>query len=132
MKILLQNDANVGQQPGEIPFHQDRPQPQDDSEDEDEQTESVVETIRIQQKYVECLKKTLLFDAPLLILLMRSHRNVAARDWLAEHPGGTKEEFAQYFDSLTQAQMKDWKKRAADLVCLCKYLGFRSPCLWDV
>jgi hypothetical protein len=43
---------------------------------------------------------------------------VAARDWLSEHPGGTKEDFVQYFDSLTQAQIKDLKKRAANLVVL--------------
>jgi hypothetical protein len=49
--------------------------------------------------------------------LMRSGRNVAARDWLSEHPGGTKEEFMRHFDSLTQAQIKELKKRATDLVC---------------
>jgi hypothetical protein len=43
-------------------------------------------------------------------------RNVAARDWLSKHPGGTKEEFTQYFNLLTQAQIKE-KKHAADLVC---------------
>jgi hypothetical protein len=50
--------------------------------------------------------------------LTRPCRNVATRDWLSEHPGGTKEDFMQYFDSLTQAQIKDLKKRAADLVML--------------
>jgi hypothetical protein len=50
------------------------------------------------------------------IYLMGSCRNVAARDWLSEHPGGTKEDFTLYYDSLNQAQIKDLKKRAADLV----------------
>ena len=54
---------------------QDYHQPEDNSEDEAEQPESVVEAIRIQQRYTECLKTAQLEDSPLSSDIIETLRN---------------------------------------------------------
>ncbi len=46
---------------------------------------------------------------------MDSVRNVCARLWVQENPGGTKDDFETYFNSLTIAEVNEFKKQAAAL-----------------
>ena len=77
-KSPLQHQSGGSPEPQTPPPPQDNPQPEDISENEDEQPdspESVVEAIRIQQKYAEYLKTATLEDSPLSSEEIESLRN---------------------------------------------------------